>query len=298
MQNRDGQSVQKTVESIEDKKAYVPEPEPKASLGIGTLVSETFTIVFERWFLVIVLGFVPTFIGQLVSSFLAGANLTLASQQLAYSGLTGNFASILAGLISIAAMSITFALLVQYAYDANLHRPLALKRYIATAFRTLLPNAALNMVIFLVLGLVAFTLATAAGAANLSLVVLIPILLVALLWVYSVFSVTIPAVVISRAGFSGILRSFHLTKDYRWPIVAAITLTIFFIVILSFVLGFFVFFFGMSGGFIGVILSILVLASISSLASGLLSVLITLIFARLCEIKEGTTMEQIAGVFD
>lgn len=265
---------------------------------MGSLVSDTFVIVFERWFFVILLGFVPTFAGQLISGALAGTMFSNGIQSVIYSGLTGRFAAAVAAMISIASMSITFALLVQFAYDANLHRRVALKRYIVTAFKTLLPNALLNILTFLVLGIVAVAVSASATIINLSPFVLVPTMLVALLWIYSVFCVTIPAVVISRDGYSSILRSVRLTKNYRWPIVGAIALTVFFIVILSVVLGFLVALFGQAGGMVSVLLSLLVMTGVSALASGLLSVLITLIYARLREIKDGMSVEQIAEVFE
>lgn len=272
--------------------------EPKPALGVGSLVSDTFVIVFERWFFVILLGFVPTFAGQLISGALTGAALSNGVQTVIHSSLTGGFAAVAAAAISIASMSITFALLVQFAYDSNLHRSVSLKRYIATAFSTLLPNALLNIVTFLALGLVAVAISASAAAVKLSPVFLIPTLLIAMLWIYSVFCVTIPAVVLSREGYRSILRSIQLTKNYRWPIVGAITLTIAFIVILSVVLGFFVAFFGLAGGMIGLLLSLFVMTGVTALASGLLSVLLTLIYARLREIKEGLSIEQIAEVFE
>lgn len=262
------------------------------------MVSDTFVIVFERWFFVILLGFLPTFAGQLISGALSGTIFSNGIQTVIYSGLTVRFATVVAALISVASMSITFALLVQFAYDANLHRPVALKRYIVTAFTTLLPNALLNIVTYLALGLVAVVVTASAATVALSPIILVPALLIAMLWIYSVFCVTIPAVVISREGYRSILRSIRLTKNYRWPIVGAIALTIVFIFILSVVLGFFVAFFGLAGGTVGMLLSLFVMAGVYALASGLLSVLITLIYARLREIKEGLSMEQIADVFD
>jgi uncharacterized membrane protein len=104
-----------------------------------------------------------------------------------------------------------------------------------------------------------------------------------------------PAVVIERLGFRGLGRSEKLTKNYRWPIVGALVLT-WICALIIIVVALFVADFALSSGVLAV--SILLYAAFTAVGTGLLSILTALIYARLREIKEGVSVDQIAEVFD
>ena len=167
LENQDGYSADNSLDKHNDRHTGTTFAEQRPPLGVGELVSETSAIVFSHWFVVILLGFVPSFIGQVLSGFLAGAKLSFGTQTFLYPGLGGDFASLLAGLISIVSFAITLALLVQFAYDAKLFRRFEFKRYIVTAFATLLPNAVLiTIVVLAILGTAFFGFAFMEGPAR------------------------------------------------------------------------------------------------------------------------------------
>jgi hypothetical protein len=184
--------------------------------------------------------------------------------------------------VQLVLSGITTALLVQMAYDAKLRRQLKLGGYFGPALSAAIPIAILSLAagILMVLGLIA--------------------LIIPGLWIYAVFSVMPAAVVIERVGFGGLGRSAALTKDYRWPIVGAFIL----ITIISAIIGFVAMFLvglmmagaGLGGG--AMVIGIIVLALITTFGAALGAITVALIYARLREIKEGASVQDIAAVFD
>ncbi|WP_422041355.1 hypothetical protein [Roseibium sp.] len=253
--------------------------QPMASLGVGSIVGESFSILFGHFIKIIIIGFVPTLIGFLISGALTGFNVALGLEVQEFSGPGSVVASILSLLINMVVYSITTALLVQLAYDAKLSRPIQLGRYIGPAISVIVPLAVITIVVSILvsIGVVLF--------------------IVPGLWVYAVFAVIAPVIVIERAGFGAMGRSRFLTKEYRWPIVGALILGIILSVIISFLAVFVV---GLiaSIGSIGLIIGVVLFAGMSTLGAGYISILIALIYARLREIKEGVNVDQIASVFD
>ncbi|TYC70094.1 hypothetical protein FMN63_09310 [Stappia sp. BW2] len=253
--------------------------QPKASLGVGTLVGETFSILFKHFIQVVIVGFVPSLFGFLISGLLVGFGEALGIRQQDFSGGGSIVANVLSVLVSMVVYSITTALLVQLAYDAKLSRPVRLGRYFGPALSTVVPLAILTIVVTILVGI---------GMA---------FLVIPGLWVYAVFAVMAPAVVIERAGFGGLSRSKYLTKEYRWPIAGALVLAIICASILNLVALFVVGLIAAAGS-IGMVIGVVLFAAISTVGAGFLSILVALIYARLREIKEGVSVDQIAAVFD
>jgi len=112
-----------------------------------------------------------------------------------------------------------------------------------------------------------------------------------------VFAVIAPAIVIERAGFGGMSRSRALTKEYRWPIVGALILALICAILINIVAVFIVGVIAAAGS-IGMIIGVLLFTAISTIGAGFLSIIVALIYARLREIKEGVSVDQIASVFD
>ena len=121
------------------------------------------------------------------------------------------------------------------------------------------------------------------------------------LWLYGVFSVVVPAIVIDGAGFGAIRRSADLTKDYRWPIIGTLVLVFLCVMLLSIVLSFVFALFG--GNPLEEALSptpgpwLIFEAVLNAVAYGWTSVAVAMIFARLKEIKEGVSVSDLADVF-
>lgn len=255
---------------------------PVAALGVGSIISESFSILFRHLGPVLVLSLGPTLLGIVISGLLNGWNEALGvAEPTAPDG--GYF--VRAGIDTIVQLvlsGVTTALMVQMAYDAKLQRPLRLGAYFGPALSAALPIAILGLAggILTVLGMIA--------------------LIIPGLWIYAVFSMMPAAVVIEKVGFGGLSRSANLTKDYRWPIVGAIILLVIIAAVIGFVAMFLVGIFLGTTGFsgVGLVVGILVLGLVSAIGAALGSISVALIYARLREIKEGASVQDIAAVFD
>lgn len=255
---------------------------PVAALGVGSIISESFSILFKHFFAVLILSVGPTLLAVVISGLLNGWNAALGIAEPAVAD-SGYF--IRAGLDTIVQLvlsGVTTALLVQMAYDAKLQRPLRIGQYFGPALSAAIPIAILGLAagILTVLGLIA--------------------LIIPGIWIYAVFSMMPAAVVIEKVGFGGLSRSANLTKDYRWPIIGAIILLVIIAAIIGFVAMFIVGILLGSTGFsgVGLVVGIVVLSLVSAIGAALGSISVALIYARLREIKEGASVRDIAAVFD
>ncbi|WP_057462340.1 hypothetical protein [Pseudovibrio sp. POLY-S9] len=248
----------------------------RMSLGVGAIIGESFSIFFRNLISIALMALVPSMLSLLASSALVGLDVALGTADPEFSTSFGFGAWGMAIVLQISFYSLTTALLVQLAYDAKLGRRIQLGRYVTPAIRAAIPIA--------ILSLIAGVLA---GVAMIALII-------PGLWVYAVFSMIAPAVVIERVGFGGLGRSSELTKEYRWPILGLLILIGIFIGIFQYVAGFAADLTVGSGQFVAMLAYLIP----STLGAGLSGVSVALIYARLREIKEGVTVDQIALVFE
>ena len=130
-----------------------PYTAPKTALGVGGIVSNSFSILFHNIIAVMIVAFIPSFIGLLLASAMNGASATL--------GLTvvdpfasGTAMTIIVGVIlQLAIQGLTIALLVQLAYDAKLDRPVTPIAYISPALKAIVPIVVLSLVIGILVGI-------------------------------------------------------------------------------------------------------------------------------------------------
>lgn len=247
----------------------------KPALGVGSIIGETFSILFSNLVPVIIIGFVPSVLAVLVGALAMGTTDPFGGDldptQVSGVGMLGS------NLVHIVMMAVTTALVVQLAYDSKLGRPVRLGRYVGPALRSIVPIVVLTVIV---------TILATIGMA---------LLIVPGLWVFAVFLVVTPAIVIDRAGFGAMGRSARLTKEYRWPIVGALVLLFIIFFLLAIAAGAIAFWAAGMGGFF---VFAVVQGLINAVVYGLGSILVALVYARLREIKEGVTVDQIAAVFD
>lgn len=248
--------------------------EPHIPLGVGALLAYSFSILFRHFFPIVSIGFLPSLLGVLLSGYLVGFETVLSLEETETSA---SGADALISLIDLVVYSVTTALLVQLAYDAKLNRPIKVTRYLLPALSSIVPIAILGTAVSILMGIAAIAF------------------IIPGIWVYAVFSVMEPAVVIERLGFRGLGRSEKLTKDYRWPIAGALVLA-WICALIIIVVALVAADFAMTSGILAI--SILLYAAFTAIGTGLLSILTALIYARLREIKEGVSIDQIAAVFD
>lgn len=262
--------------------AIDPNTQTRMPLGVGKIISESFSILFKNIIYVMMLGFVPLVILLVISGVFLGWGVALGSGEPDFFTGSAVIVFILLLLFQLAIYGILIAMLVQMAYDAKLSRPITIGRYIGPALRGAFPIIVLMLVVSVLTGI---------G----SIALIIPGL-----WIYAVFSVTTPAIVIEKVGFGGMGRSATLTKEYRWPIVGALIVIILCTVGLSLVVTF-VYSIVLSvfgGGTFAIILSVLINAALTAVTYGLSAIGVSLIYARLREIKEGVGIDTLAAVFD
>lgn len=246
------------------------------ALGVGGIIGESFSILLKNFIPVILLALTPMLLSTAISGAMVGADVALGIADPDFSSSSSILTWSLTIILQIVFYGLTTALLVQLAYDAKLGRPIQIGRYVSPALRAAIPIAILMVISSILIGI---------GTVA---------LVIPGLWVYAVFSVVAPAVVIENAGFGGLGRSASLTKEYRWPIVGAIIL-----------IGICTAIINMIGGFLAAMLvaagdwlMIIAFSALTSLGAGLTGISVALIYARLREIKEGVSVDQIASVFD
>ncbi|QDL91049.1 hypothetical protein FDP22_04160 [Paroceanicella profunda] len=269
----------------------LPPSDPRPPLGVGTLISEAFSILLRRFVPLVLLALVPVLVVSLIQRVLLTPDLgapdgpdmeamTLASEgwRIAVNGILG-----------VIGPSLVTALVVQAAFDTRLGRPLDIGRYVSSTLRNIVP--------LLVLGF----------AASLAILVCLGFVLVPGLWLAAVLCLTVPAVVIERAGFRAMGRSQALTKNYRWPLVGLGLLTAIIVMVFSLVLqaGLALLLggsvammgsMGMMAGGLGLVY-VLVEAVVQSAATVFYCVVISLAYARLRELKDGVATEGLLDVF-
>jgi hypothetical protein len=251
-----------------------------APLGVGTLISESFSILMRHFVAVLMLAIVPTLIGLAISGLLAGWEVTLGLVEPVLVGAADIIPFIMSIVLQVVTYGITTAILVQLAYAAKLEEPLQLGDYIGPALQAAVPITILSLAsgVLIVIGLAA--------------------LIVPGLWIYAVFSMMPAAVVIEKVGFGGLGRSAALTKDYRWPILGAIIVTMIISGVITNVAIYAAGLIVAAMGSAGLIVGVLTVAALTAVGSGLSAIMLALIYARLREIKEGASVRDIAAVFD
>ncbi|WP_298937759.1 hypothetical protein [uncultured Ruegeria sp.] len=257
-------------------------PGTHVPFGVGTVVSDTFSIFFKKIHIVILLGFIPALIDVILNTYSLDTSFeTVPGSSFDWGGFAVTIIAV--GLISLVAAAVTTAMVIQLAYDTKLARSARIGQYFSAALSNLPAIAILSIVTaFIILGGTLF--------------IIIPGL-----WLYAVFSVVVPAIVIEGAGFGALRRSASLTKDYRWPIAGTLVLVFLCVMLVSFVLGFLLALVG--GNPVQGALSptpgpwLFFEAALNAIAYGWTSVAIALIFARLKEIKEGVSVSDLADVF-
>lgn len=251
-------------------------------LGVGTLISESFSILLGNFKTVIILGFVPMFVGAIISGLMMGWGVMLGTEVQAFSSPLEIALYVINMVIQMGIYGLMIALVVQMAYDAKLGRTPNISRYVAPAIRSVVPVLLVSIIVFVAIGI---------GFAA---------LIVPGLWIYAVFSVIVPAIVIEQAGFGAMRRSSALTKDYRWPIVGLFFLIWICVIVISMIFGV-VLVLAISplgGSFIGGAIGILLISVINGFTYSLSAITVSLVYARLREIKEGVGVDQLAAVFE
>jgi len=260
-----------------------PDMDSYAPFGVGTVISDTFSIFFRKLHLVILLGFIPALIDVILNAYTVGNQQDAVPGQ-DFDGVGFAMTLTVTLLISLVATAITSAMVIQLSYDTKLGRSAQIGRYFSVAISNLPAIAILSI------------------ASGIMIMIASIFLLVPGIWLYAVFLVLVPAIVIDKAGFSALGRSAELTKEYRWPIIGTLILIFLCVILFSAVVGFV--FALIPGGFSPALETsptfgpwVLTETVLNAIAYGWTSVAVAMVFARLKEIKEGVSVSDLVDVF-
>ncbi|WP_118132924.1 hypothetical protein [Oceanicella sp. SM1341] len=269
-----------------------PAPEARPPLGVGGIIGEAFGILSRRFVALVLLALVPVLVGAVIQYAVLSPMMVMGEpgnpEAMMESGAIG-FGIALNFIVGVLVPTVVTALVVQAAFDTRLGRPLEIGRYVNGTLANILP--------LLVMGF----------AASIAIMVLMTFLLVPGIWLAAVLCVTVPAIVLERAGFGAFGRSQRLTKEYRWPLVGLGVLTFIVVMVfslvleagLSLLLGGSLMMMGSAGLMTGAPAAIYLLASavVEAVATAFYCVVISLAYARLREVKEGMATESLLEVF-
>ena len=254
----------------------------KAPLGVGEIISSSFSILFSNFFKVLLLGFVGALIGLIVNSIFLGFGAATGTADPI--DLANNFSGVgyvISVLVNMAIYGLVTALLIQLAYDAKLGRSNSIGTYFKAALPAIIPITLLTVVVTLLMGIGAIAL------------------IIGALWVYAVFYVMAPVAVIERGGFGSLGRSAALTKEYRWPIVGLFVVMVIITMLIQFASTFVVgLMAALTASAVGIVIVAIFFALLSALGYVITGISSALVYARLREIKEGVDVDQIASVFE
>lgn len=254
----------------------------KAPLGVGDIISSSFSIIFGNFWKVFLLGFVGAFLGFIVNAIFLGFGVASGTGDINVTEPSGMAIGIIVSMvINMAVYGLVTALLIQLAYDAKLGRINSFGTYFKSAMPAIIPIMVLTIVVSILSGIGALAL------------------IIGAFWVFAVFYVMAPVAVIERGGWGSLSRSAALTKEYRWPIVGLFIVIVIISMILQLISGFLIG--GLAvvvSGIVGQLIAGVGIAMITGLAYALGGIVTALVYARLREIKEGVDVDQIANVFE
>jgi len=245
----------------------------RQKLGVGEIFGDAFSILFGNFFRLILLSVVP-----MVALFALGL---LVIVPIMVSGAQPDSVAVILALLAIvlifiAASYVTTALVVRLAYDAKTGHQLRMGSYFLSALPVLLPLLLCAIItgIAIIVGFLFF---------------IVPGLYLMALWIC-----VIPVIVLEKAGIGSLSRSAQLTRGYRWPCVGALLLL--FLCLLGFSIVFNILeelITALGGREIALLVSVF----LNGLTIAFNGIFAALVYARLREIKDGTSVEQLAEVF-
>ena len=262
-------------------------PTAKPSLGVGTILGESFSLYFSNFVPMTIVCAVPVIISYVVSFSLLGfpdpAEIAGdPSDPFAYYRDNG-LGLVISTIFSIAIWGFIAAAMTGMAYDAKVGNPVSVGQGFRAGMSHLVVTALTVLIVYIcfVIGL---------------MLLIIPGLLIVAMWF-----VFIPAIVVEKAGFGSLGRSAALTKEYRWPLIGLLILFGLIAMVMGIVIGLvsgLAAFGATSGGFsVMMIISMVINAVLAIVLYAVSGAMAALTYARLVEIKEGRGMSSLAEVF-
>lgn len=206
--------------------------EPLPPLGIVTLLSEGFALLISRFGQIFTLALIVSLVGAVLAALIgAGSDMPVPvdpdGTEAPFD--PGDFAGVDTGLggfflvgflgfaLQVLVGGLISGMLALIALDATTETRRPLGDYAAATLARVVPIAVLTLVVSI--------------AAGIGLIFLI----LPGLWIYAVWSVIVPVIMVESAGFGALGRSAKLTENYRWPIIGLVVVIILFLILVSLV---------------------------------------------------------------
>ena len=261
-------------------------PSAKLPLGVGSILGESFSLYFRNFLPMTLVALIPVVVGIFINFVVIGVDQQAALATDPGALPTGLFVQLaISGVIGLILWGFSVAAITRLAYDAKVGNPVSIGAGIQSAFSNLVP-----VIICMLLGGIGIYMGL--------LLVLIPGLILAAMWF-----LIVPAIVVEKAGFGAFKRSAQLTKEYRWPLIGLLALFFLVVIVVSIVFGLISGAVALSGaggdGFLTTFLIVqtIVNGAVSVFVYGVSGAMVALVYARLLEIKEGTTLQSLVDVF-
>jgi len=286
----------------------VSNPAGSQSLGIGGIVGEAFSLTFRNFFQLLLIMIVPLLVVGVVYYLMFG-NMIMAAMdpfgpqpQMDF-GPTQMLMVIVSVLLAILAYCFLYGAAITAFFDAKMGRGISIGKAMSTGvsraiqlFVSMLVLTILLGIVMVIVQIVVGLVAASLGSPVVAIVIMIG-MLVFYVWIMALFVPFPAAVVVENLWIGAIGRSMELTKGYRWWIVLMFILFALAIIVLELILFgimYVVGSLGMVGLYIGLAVGVVFAVVVTASSVGI----ITLCYARLREIKEGTSLDSLAQLFD
>ena len=262
--------------------------------GVGKIAGDSFSIFFRHFFWILLISLLPV-ASLIVFGVVMAAGFSSVS--LAAGGMSGLalVVTIVLFLLVFAVYFLMIAMIVRLSYDARIGHEIRIGSYFSSALGSIVPIFLTSIIMWLcMVGIMFLVVAGGAVLGTIGIVIFSTAGLIGATFLYVIWIAAVPSIVVEKQGVSSLARSMELTSGYRWQCLGSIVIMFLSILGLSLVLGIVqVAFAAILGEFGGGIISLLT----SGLALALTGIFIALIYARLREIKEGTSVESLAEIF-
>ena len=279
------------------------------SLGIGGIIGGSFSLTFSNFLGLLGLIIVPFILAMVVSLIVFGTLPTnfeensLAMQEMILDDPTGFWIRYgVLMIFNVLSFSFFYAAAIRLYFDGKLGQGNLSVAFAAglsgmiPVFVMYLVMSVFFMVVMVVLGGLVGFLAGVTGSEAIGFVFGIGLAVFAL-WLFAALSPFLAIVVVEKKWFGAFGRSFGLTKEYRWPIVGLLIVFLLTLLVVTIAVGLLFYVTVLVGGIIGTIVGMLVYLVMTLIVGGAAFALVSLIYARLREIKEGASIQSLADVF-
>jgi hypothetical protein len=278
----------------------------RPGLGVGAITGESFSLVFRNFFPMIAIMILPIIVMFAAGALLFGSSIMTAATDpvgfedaIAQDPLQFGIMYALFMVIAILAMSFFYAAGIRLIFDAKTSGGASIGAAFSTGMSRMIPlflaSLVLGLLFFVAFFIVAFILGFVFGAIGIPAISGI-LIAVAGLYAFSAMAPFAAVVVVEQIGVSAITRALNLTKEYRWPIVGlfiVFTLAVIVIYVALVAVGYVTTLLGVVGVVLGLIVGIIGMVIIYGAGVAMIS----LLYARLREIKEGAGVGSLADVF-